>query len=262
MTVRLPPAPGRGGASAGDRPAGLPLSEAGPVCPLLTEALALGAVRAGAPGDEVRGCSGADGGSGDGPAVPPERCHRGRREADARKPGPRSRVQAGFKGRGARVGVRAEGLGPGARSWLCPALGSGGSRGPTFPSGPLVRVARGFGPVPLTSHSAPRRTGRGVLSARGGFAGPPEAAAPVTVRKGQREAPSAKGSCAPRLLCHVAPLTCTASGSRRGPLARQVSASNVGRRCSRRACRGCDRWIERPPHVVEKVKSDVTPAGA
>lgn len=149
----------------------------------------------------------------------------------------------------------------------CPRLR--GQPGAHVPLRASIRVARGFGPVPPTSHSAPRRTGRGVLSARGGFAGPPEAAAqfpppslPVTVRKGQREAPSAKGSCAPRLLCHVAPLTCTASGSRRGPLARQVSASNVGRRCSRRACRGRDRWIERPPHVVEKVKSDVTPAGA
>lgn len=187
------------------------------------------------------------------------------------------------------MGVRAEGLGPGrwrrrdstVRARKAPAPGPGrvlpsapgAAGGPRSPPGlssawPVV-LARGFGPVPPTSHSAPRRTGWGVLSTRGGFAGPPEAAAqfpppslPVTVRKGQREAPSAKGSCAPRLLCHVAPLTCTASGSRRGPLARQVSASNVGRRCSRRACRGRDRWIERPPHVVEKVKSEVTPAGA
>lgn len=128
--------PGQGGASAGDRPAGLPLSEAGPVCPLLTEALALGAVRAGARGTRCAVAPEPTEAVGTGRLSPPERCHRGRREADARKPGPRSRVQAGFKGRGARVGVRAEGLGPGARSWLCPALGSGGSRGPTFPSGP------------------------------------------------------------------------------------------------------------------------------
>lgn len=252
MTAPLPPARGGGGASAGDRPAGLPLSEAGPVCPLLTEALALGAVRAGA-----RGTSEA---VGTGRLSPPSGATADGGRLTLGSPGP----DPGFR----RV-LRAEGHG-----WACAlrawAPGSGGDgTAPSAPERPRrrvlgvscprlrgqpgahvplrasIRVARGFGPVPPTSHSAPRRTGRGVLSARGGSAGPPEAAAqfpppslPVTVRKGQREAPSAKGSCAPRLLCHVAPLTCTASGSRRGPLARQVSASNVGRRCSRRACRG------------------------
>lgn len=275
--------PGQGGASAGDRPAGLPLSEAGPVCPLLTEALALGAVRAGARGTRCAVAPEPTEAVGMGRLSPPERCHRGGR-LTLGSPGP----DPGFR----RV-LRAEGHGWACalRAWAPGAGGNGtapsaperprrrvlavscprlrGQPGAHVPLRASIRVARGFGPVPPTSHSAPRRTGRGVLSARGGFAGPPEAAAqfpppslPVTVRKGQREAPSAKGSCAPRLLCHVAPLTCTASGSRRGPLARQVSASNVGRRCSRRACRGRDRWIERPPHVVEKVKSDVTPAGA
>lgn len=253
--------PGQGGASAGDRPAGLPLSEAGPVCPLLTEALALGAVRAGARGTRCAVAPERSEAVGTGRLSPPSSATVDGGRLTLGSPGP----DPGFR----RV-LRAEGHG-----WACAlrAWASGAGGDGTAPSAPerprrrvlavscprlrgqpeahvplraSIRVARGVGPVPPTSHSAPRRTGRGVLSARGGFAGPPEAAAPVTVRKGQREAPSAKGSCAPRLLCHVAPLTCTASGSRRGPLARQVSASNVGRRCSRRACRGA-RPLDRTP---------------